>query len=114
MSRIIVSSNTWTVCMPTFTSTHLRARSSSTVFQNRFTHTFAKGNNDKVTLSLEARENPQLEDVNLVEKTNNEIKKPSKGGTMRGESKRFSTAAVKSGKSPKRPGPNKGSGPQHD
>ncbi|XP_057815711.2 uncharacterized protein LOC131029294 isoform X2 [Cryptomeria japonica] len=93
MRRITMSSNTWALCMRSFTTTHLRAWSSATVFQNRFKHTFPKGNNDKVTHSLEARENLQLEDVNLVENSNNEFKRASKGGTMR-QTQRFSTVSI--------------------
>ncbi|XP_057815691.2 uncharacterized protein LOC131029284 isoform X1 [Cryptomeria japonica] len=109
MRRIIVSSNTWALCMRSFTTTHRRVWSNATVFHNRFTHTFPKGNNDKVTHSLKGRENLQLEDVNLVENTNKEFKKASKGGTQR-----FSTAAVMSVKPPDPPGPNTGDGPHHN
>ncbi|XP_057815704.2 uncharacterized protein LOC131029290 [Cryptomeria japonica] len=95
MRRITVSSNTCVLCMRSFTTTHISVWSNATVFHNRFKHTFPKGKNDKVTHSLEARENLQLEDVNLVENSTNEFKKASKGGTMR-KTQRFSTAAVMS------------------
>ncbi|XP_057815684.1 uncharacterized protein LOC131029276 [Cryptomeria japonica] len=88
MRRIIVSSNIWTVCMRSFTTTHLRAWSSATVLHNRFAHILSKG--DK-------------EDVNQVEKA-----------IMRGDSRVLSTAAVKTTKDPKKRDADTGRDPQHN
>ncbi|XP_059069693.1 uncharacterized protein LOC131859675 [Cryptomeria japonica] len=88
MSRIM-STNTWTLCMRSFTTTHRRGWNNATAFHNRSAsaHTLSKG--DK-------------EDVNQVEKA-----------IMR-DSQVYSTTAVKTTKDPDSPGANTGSGSQHN